>query len=129
MRVVLDPSEAGFAALNAMLSGLESTGKRDDWGFRGWPLQDITPKTPGTVVFDGKQSFSFKFDVTLLNESCKTLGKGSYTFSGKLPFIAGARNVAAPNGAEGMVHFPNVKADDLTFNSQAQGDNFDKVAV
>ncbi|GHV49664.1 hypothetical protein AGMMS49579_02340 [Spirochaetia bacterium] len=115
MRVALDPSEAGFAALNALLGGLEQTGRRDTWGFMGWPLLDVTPKTAGTVVFAGKQSFSFKLDVTLLNESGKTIGKSSITLnSSSLRFIAGDREVPAPKGAAGMVHFTGVKADDLT---------------
>jgi hypothetical protein len=114
MRVALDPSEAGFAALNAMISGLESTGQRSAWGFNGWPLLDLQPKTPGTVVFAGKQTFSFKLDVTLLNESRKVLGKGSHIFSGRLRFAAGDRKVDPPAGEFGMVRFTNVKADDLT---------------
>ncbi|MDR0708532.1 MAG: hypothetical protein LBF77_00525, partial [Spirochaetaceae bacterium] len=35
MRVSLTPSEAGFAALNALLEGLEKTGRRSVWGFAG----------------------------------------------------------------------------------------------
>jgi hypothetical protein len=33
MRIALDPSEAGFNALNALLEGLERTGRRSTWGF------------------------------------------------------------------------------------------------
>jgi tetratricopeptide (TPR) repeat protein len=115
MRVALDPSDAGFAALNALLGGLEQTGRRDAWGFKGWPLLDVSPKTPGTVVFDGKQSFSFKLDVTLLNEKGKNLAKSSITLNtGTMRFAAGDKNIAAPEGAEGKVRFTNIKADDLT---------------
>lgn len=68
MRIALDPSEAGFTALNTLLEGLEKTGRRSAWGFSGWPLMDITPRTAGTVVFNGRRNFSFKVDVELLNE-------------------------------------------------------------
>ncbi|GHV80400.1 hypothetical protein AGMMS49944_21910 [Spirochaetia bacterium] len=114
MRVALDPSEAGFAALNALLGGLEQTGRREAWGFKGWPLQDIHPKTPGTVVFTGKQSLSFKLDATLLNENDKALGKSSVTLSsGTLHFAAGGNEVVS-DGAVSMMRFTNVKAEDLT---------------
>ncbi|WP_461255992.1 formylglycine-generating enzyme family protein [Treponema sp. R80B11-R83G3] len=115
MRIALKPSEAGFNALNALLEGLEKTGKRKDWGFSGWPFLDINPKTPGTVVFAGKKSFSYKVDVTLLNEENKILGKGSITLNTKdLNFTSGDGKVFSPSGDMGMIRFPNVKAADLT---------------
>ncbi|MFP3041080.1 tetratricopeptide repeat protein [Treponema primitia] len=115
MRIALDPSEAGFAAINALLAGLEKTGRRNIWGFNGWPLQDISPKTPGTVVFAGKQTFGFKLDVTLLNENGKAIGKSSVTLnSGSLHFVTGQTELSAPRGAVRIMRFANVKADDLT---------------
>jgi len=115
MRIVLNPSEAGFNALNALLEGLEKTGKRKDWGFSGWPFFDIAPKTQGTVVFTGKKSFSYKIDVTLLNEAKKTLGKNSITLNtDDLDFSSGDKKVFAPDGDRGMIRFPNVKVADLS---------------
>ncbi|GHT78352.1 hypothetical protein FACS1894130_04760 [Spirochaetia bacterium] len=115
MRVALDPSEAGFAALNALLGGLEQSGRRDAWGFKGWPLLNVIPKTPGTVVFADKHSLSFKLDVTLLNENGKALGKSSVTLSSStLHFAAGDKEVPASKGEVRMMRFANVKADDLT---------------
>ena len=115
MRIVLAPSEAGFGALNALLEGLEQTGKRTVWGAAGWPLSSITPKTPGTVVFDGKRSFSYKVDVRLLNEDNKVLGNSSLTLSAEIPgFSAGDTVVFAPERVEKTMDFKNVKAEDLT---------------
>jgi hypothetical protein len=115
MRIALDPSEAGFAALNALLEGLEKTGKRSDWGFAGWPLLDLAPKTQGTVVFEGKRSFSYKVNVSLVNEKNKVLAKNAITLNTSAAgFSAGDTKVLPPGGVFEMLHFPNVKAEDLT---------------
>ena len=115
MRIALDPSEAGFAALNALLEGLEKTGKREDWGCSGWPLLDITPKTAGTVVFDGKRSFSYKVDVELLNENNKNLGNSSITLTTEaIKFSAGDKSVKAPGGTMETIRFSKLRAEDLT---------------
>jgi tetratricopeptide (TPR) repeat protein len=115
MRIVLEPSEAGFGALNALLEGLERTGRRRDWGFSGWPLTDVTPKTTGTVVFDGRRSLSYKVDVALINENNKTIGNGSVTLNTEtIKFSAGDRQITPPGSVESVVNFSNVKADDLT---------------
>jgi len=114
MRIALDPSNAGFDTLNTLLSGLVQTGRREDWGFSGWPLLE-TPKTAGTMVFNGKTSFSYKVDVELLNEANKSLGKSSITLTTKLmPFSAGNTRVQAPAGITDTVLFPKVRAEDLT---------------
>ena len=115
MHVALDPSEAGFGAINTLLDGLEKTGKRGEWGFSGWPLLDITPRTPGTVVLNGRTSFSFKVDVAIKNENNKTLSSNSITLSTEsIRFSAGDVKVQPPAGGMGTVVFPNVKAEDLT---------------
>ena len=115
MRIAIDPSEAGFAALNTLLEGLVKTGRREDWGFSGWPLSDITPKTAGTVVFAGKNTFSYKVDVALLNEENKTLGKSSLTLTTEaIKPISGNTRVQAPLGVVDTIQFPNVSADDLS---------------
>jgi WD40 repeat protein len=113
MRIALDPSNAGFDALNALLEGLEKTGRRSVWGFTNWPLTDITPKTAGTVLFNGKQNFSCKIDVTLLNEKNKTIGKNSITLTTGIIIFSG-NNLAKPSSIDGTVNFPNIKAEDLT---------------
>jgi len=115
LRIALDPSEAGFAALNALLEGLEKTGKRNVWGFAGWPLMDVVPKAQGTVVFEGKRSFSYKVNVTLLNEKEKVLGKKAVTLNtSPILFSAGDRKVPLPDGVFETLLFPNVKAEDMT---------------
>jgi hypothetical protein len=53
MRIALDPSETGWAALKALLGGLENIGKRQIWGFNGWPFLDITRKTATLLSFQG----------------------------------------------------------------------------
>jgi hypothetical protein len=115
MRIALDPSKAGFSALNTLLEGLEKTGRRRDWGFSGWPLLDIAPRTAGTTVFNGNTSFKYKVDVELLNENNKSLGRSSITLATEtIKFSAGDKSVQAPAGPVGTVQFPDVRAEDLT---------------
>jgi tetratricopeptide (TPR) repeat protein len=115
MRIALDPSQAGFSALNALLEGLEKTGRRGVWGFSGWPLMEISPRTTGTVVFGGKRSFSYKVDVALINERNKTLGNSSITLTTEsISFSAGDKIVTPPFRVYDVVSFRNIKAQDLT---------------
>jgi len=115
MRITLDPSEAGFKALNTLLEGLENTGRRSEWKFSNWPLADIDPKTIGTVLFNGKQTFNCKIDVSLLNEKNKTIGKSSITFNPvRIGFDSSSKTVLIPDSVIGTVNFPNIKTDDLT---------------
>lgn len=115
MQIALDPSEAGFDVLNALLGGLDNTGRRNAWGFSGWPLRDISPRTRGTVVFDGRNSFSYRVDVALLNENNRRISNGRITLNtDNIRFNAGDTRVILPNSIEGTVQFTNVKADDLT---------------
>ena len=116
MRIALDPSQASFGALNALLEGLEKTGRRRDWGFSGWPLMDVEPKTAGTVVFGGKRVLSYKVDVALINERNKTIGNRSITLTtSEIGFSdANRRRVTSPSSVGGVVIFHNVKAEDLT---------------
>jgi tetratricopeptide (TPR) repeat protein len=115
MRIALDSSQAGFDALNALLEGLEKTGRRRDWGFSGWPLMDITPRTAGTVVFGGRRSLSFKVDVALINENNKTIGNSSITLTTEtIGFSAGDTMVTIPDSVYETVSFSNVKTEDLT---------------
>jgi hypothetical protein len=115
MRVVLAPSEAGFDALNALLAGLERTGRRGVWGFDGGPLLPTQPKTEGTLVFGGERDFSFRLEASLLNENGKTLGRGVVTLESELPlFSAGDKAVSLPPETFALLRFPDIRAEDLT---------------
>jgi len=115
MRIALDPSEAGFGALNTLLEGLERTGRRNAWGFSGWPLMDISPRTAGTVVFNGRRSFRYTVDIAIVNENNITLATNSITLDTEpLAFNTGQRHVRAPNSVLETVSFPNIRADNLT---------------
>lgn len=115
MRIALDPSETGFSALNVLLEGLEKTGRRAHWGVSGWPFLDDDLKTPGIVVFNGRRTFSFKVDVSLLNENNKTISKSSITLNtGEISFSPGDRIIYPPSGDIGLIRFPNVKREDIT---------------
>jgi len=115
MRIALDASVAGFDALNALLDGLERTGRRGTWGFSGWPLMDISPRTAGTVVFGGNRSFSFKVDVALINENNKRIGNGSTTLKiDPITFSSGDKTVSIPFSVDDVINFNNVKTEDLT---------------
>jgi tetratricopeptide (TPR) repeat protein len=115
MRIALDSSKAGVDALNALLEGLEKTGRRAEWGFSGWPFMDISPRTAGTVVFNGRQSLSFKVDASLINENNKTIGNSSITLASQtLNFSAGNARITPPDIVFDVMNFRNIKAEDLT---------------
>jgi formylglycine-generating enzyme required for sulfatase activity len=115
MHITLFPSQAGFDALNALIGGIDKTGKREQWGFKGWPLLHIRPKDPEAVVFQGKRSLMFKVEAALVNEKNKTIATGSVTLrSGSMSFSAGDAAIAAPSGERGILRFRNVNANDLT---------------
>jgi len=115
MLIWLSPSESGWEALNTLLSGLDKTGRRKAWGFDNLPLKDPTPSAKDAVVFGGKESFSFKVDVNLVNEAGKTIGKSSVTLeSGKIYFYPGDKKLTPPSGNTKQVKFSSVKAADLT---------------
>ena len=107
MRIAIDPSEAGFDALNALLEGLERTGRRSAWGFSGWPFMNTSPAAPGTVVFGGRQFFSYRVDVALLNEANQIIGNNSIILNTEpIGFSAGDGMIVPPLGVEGACNFP-----------------------
>jgi hypothetical protein len=115
MRIALLPSEGGFAALNALMEGLENTGRREVWGFSGWPLFDTSPRTAGTLVFEGKRSFTYNVKTVLLNNKNKVLGRNSVILkTSTIEFSKGDARIIAPDGSVETVLFSGVKADDLT---------------
>jgi tetratricopeptide (TPR) repeat protein len=114
MRVGLVPSEAGFAALNALLEGLEQTGRRGTWGFAGWPMEELNPKVSGTRLFSGRNTTSFAVEVLLLNDKQKQVGKGSITLSAAPGFATGNKSVTLPVERFDTIRFQNVKADELS---------------
>ena len=115
MRIALDPSEAGFAALNALLEGLQETGRRDAWGFSGWPLSNITPRDRNAVVFGGRNSFRYRVDVALVNENNQIISNGRITLSTeRMRFSAGDTSVTSPASVVEVVNFRNVSVESLT---------------
>jgi len=115
MRIALDSSDAGFSALNALLEGLEKTGRRSAWGFSGWPLMDIAPRTAGTVVFDGKRTFAFRVEVLLINEYNRAIGSSSITLnSRRINFSSGDTLITPPASVNEVIRFNNIRAEDLT---------------
>ncbi|MDR1216529.1 MAG: DUF1566 domain-containing protein [Treponema sp.] len=115
MRIAIEPLEAGFTALNTLIAGLEKTGKREDWGFTGWPLRNIEPKTPETVLFKGKRAFTFKVKVALVNERGKIIAESGVTLTSEgLDFSIGDTAVVKPSSDIALVHFPKVNANNLT---------------
>jgi formylglycine-generating enzyme required for sulfatase activity len=114
MRVGLLPSEAGFAALNALLEGLEQTGRRGTWGFAGWPMEELNPKVSGTRLFSGRNTTSFAVEVLLLNDKQKPVGKGSITLSAAPGITGGNKSVTLPQERFDTIRFQNVKADELS---------------
>jgi Skp family chaperone for outer membrane proteins len=115
MRIALEPSSAGFNALNTLLEGLEKTGQRGVWGFSNWPLTNITPNTAETVLFNGRQNFSSKIDISLLNDKNKAITKSSITLNTEtIKFSPSGIALTNPGSVVGIVNFPNVREADLT---------------
>jgi len=115
MRIALEPSEAGFSALNALLEGLEKTGRRNAWGFSGWPLLDITPRVARTTVLNGKRSFSCQVEVAIINENGRTLGTSKITLNTeRINFTSGQKVITPPLSIYEVVRFQNIKVGDLT---------------
>ena len=116
MRILLDSSDAGFTALNALLEGLERTGRREAWLFSGWPfVMNNLPHTQGTEVFGDRRSFSYKVDVALVNENNKIIGNSSITLNTEeISFSPGDKTIKLPFGDSGTVLFSDVKADQIT---------------
>jgi formylglycine-generating enzyme required for sulfatase activity len=114
MWVGLVPSEAGFAALNALLEGLEQTGRREPWGFTGWPMEDLKPAVNGTVLFTGKDATSFTLEVLLLNDKQKEVGRGSVTLNAGQLAAPGNKSVTLPKGRFDTIRFRDIKADKLS---------------
>ena len=105
MTIALEPSDAGFGALNALLEGLDRTGRRSAWGFPGWPLTDIG--VAGTVVFGGRRSFSYRVDVALVNENGQIIGTSDITLNTEsIRFSPGDGSITHPSGERGLVTFP-----------------------
>jgi len=114
MRISLDSSKAGFDALNTLLSGLERTGRREAWGFLGWPFINIQGER-GTTIFGGRRSFSYKIDVALVNENGERLGNSSITLNSEvINFNSGDRSILPPKSVESIVRFNNIRTDALT---------------
>jgi hypothetical protein len=115
MQIRVAPSEASFAALNALIEGLEKTGKRETWGFSGWPLRDIQPQISGTTLFPDTRSFSFAIQTALVNEQRKVIARGNITLkTGKFGFKAGDKSVEAPGSVLDQIIFSKVNVPDLT---------------
>ena len=115
MYVSLSSAEAGFKALNALLEGLEKTGRRDKWGFALWPFGDLRPAVPGVQVFNnGWNRAMFAVEIRLLNERKKEVGKGSIILYAAPRFAAGNKSVVLPEKGYGVINFQDIKADDLT---------------
>ena len=115
MRISLDPSQAGFGALNSLLEGLEQTNRREAWGFSGWPLMDLTPRERDTVVFNGRRNFSFRVDVQLINDYGIILGNSSISLNTEqIRFSPGDKIIVPPQSIDSIVVFSNIRAEDLT---------------
>ncbi|MCL2801977.1 MAG: tetratricopeptide repeat protein [Treponema sp.] len=115
MRIALDHSKSGFDAINALLEGLERTGRRSTWGFSNWPLTDISPRTSGTVLFGGRQAFNCRVEVALINENGKRLGTNSINLNTEqIRFNQNNTQITPPLSLGGIISFPNIRAEDLT---------------
>jgi hypothetical protein len=111
----LYPAESVFKVLNDLLQGLENTGRREKWGFVGWPLLPVNPPDPAAAVFGGERTFSFNIEAALLNEAGTEIGRQNFALtSGSLSFTAGATRIPMPASDNRTVKFSRISIKNLS---------------
>jgi hypothetical protein len=82
---VLDPSGFWFTsvqkALQAVLDGLNATGRKTDWGLQDWPQKRVTALNP---FKEGRTVFTVAFE--LVNSRQEVIGRQTATLTGSWAF-------------------------------------------
>jgi len=102
-------------SVQAVLDGLNATGRKKVWGFDKWPQQGAFNQKPF-----GKQTKNFTVVVELVNASNKVIGKETFQTSGSyeipVPLPRNIIQVQLTDSGQKTVNFNNVNANDITDN-------------
>ena len=94
---------------------LENSGRREKWGFSGWPLLPVNPPDPAAMVFDGARTFRFTMEAALLNEAGNETGRQNFSLSsGSLSFSAGNTQILMPALDNRTVNFSRISIKNLS---------------
>jgi formylglycine-generating enzyme required for sulfatase activity len=103
-------------SVEAVLNGLNATGRKAVWGLDKWPEQATF-----NIQRFGERKQTFSITVELVNSRNQVIGnqtfqaEGKYTLSVPLP-EKGSQKVATFDSKVNIIHFTNVKADNITDN-------------
>jgi hypothetical protein len=109
IRIALCPT-TGLKALQNILDGLAATGKKDEWGFKDWPL------SANSDTFMSKDFGGFTISASLLNEANEVIANRRYRVQ------ENPLSVNTDNGALRLIlesrqftwHFPPISVNDIT---------------
>jgi len=102
-------------AVQAILNGLNSTNKRDDWGLSNWPRDGVSNTNP----FASSKGYDITVAFELVNQQGRVIGSQTIRLH---PAFRIARsnstgiNIEFTENTHGTVTFNNVKADDISDN-------------
>ena len=112
---VLPVLQSMQSSVEAVLNGLNATGRKAVWGLDKWPEQ-----ASFNIQRFGNRKQTFSITVELVNSRNQVIGRqtfqteGTYTLSVPLPEIG--QRVATFDPKANIIHFANVKADNITDN-------------
>jgi uncharacterized protein (TIGR02145 family) len=96
-------------AVQAVLNGLNTTNRKNDWGLSGWPSRGVTETNP----FASPKRYEFTVVFELVNQQGRVIG--SQTVRLNPEFGISANNITFTN-IPGMVKFNGVRANDISDN-------------
>jgi len=101
------------ASIQAVINGLNATGRKNTWGLGDWPRQNSF-----NVSFFGRKNSNFSISAELLNSRGQVIGRQTFQTGGtyELPVPLPGRNItfSFSAGDRKTLTFANVKAADIT---------------
>ena len=92
-----EPIKNGFKALEDILDGLTSTGKREEWGFGYWPMDtqliEFVRDYTTTIQDRHKGIIPVKLDIALLNDDGKEISRQSIVLTNDVSFVLGTAGI------------------------------------
>ncbi|MDR2658790.1 MAG: leucine-rich repeat domain-containing protein [Spirochaetaceae bacterium] len=112
LRLSIKPVDIKFKILNEILTGLNNTGRRSSWGLGEWPITNIEPYDPSTVLLGEDKSFDFQINVSLYNGIGRIAGKSGAELKALINFDKD-NNIIIPEQELGVIYFTNIKTKDV----------------